>query len=71
MSRDPRTDPRAGDVVRKEGITLTVERIDRLRVHFGSHYEDTGKTHVEPDTGLDAWQQWCVGSVVVHAEGEE
>lgn len=79
-ARDPRTDPRPGDVVRKAGTTdvhVTSDAVNRKVtmtdaefVGFASWYGDNG----DPNWGIvrrDSWKRWCRGAEVVRLADPE
>lgn len=85
--RDPRVDPRPGDVVRKGSVTREVT-IFRERAHgidgavvrfvctFTSSRMSRGEKLVHPMrqklwTRLEKWRIWCRGAEVVAAAGTE
>ncbi len=60
MTRDPRIDPREGDIFRGYGTVRRVLKREGLKLLISS-----GLTHYW--MRLDTWQKWCVESRAVMA----
>ena len=66
MTRDPRTTPRAGDILRREtdhmGRVLICEIISVDR--YGVRYKANGVMQSSCD--VRAWQQWAMTATITH-----
>lgn len=61
--RDPRVDPKKGDVL-KNGATRTVKEVGRYGKHDVVFCTDTRKQWVEPYIGQ--WRRWAAKAEVIH-----
>lgn len=64
MTRDPRTDPRAGDCLQlPDGRKRTVTKRDGWTVYYSINKVKTNVT--SSATGLDLWQSWSRDAEIV------
>lgn len=63
--RDPRRDPRAGDVVRKGLADRRVESVDGLSVYYTATYGLRGSDGVVYSAETDNWRRWAAGAEVL------
>ena len=68
--RDPRLDPRAGDVLRKDGCTREVYKIDRESETDFVWFDDSTDP---PGAGygcrtMTIWRRWAAGAEVLREE---
>lgn len=66
-ARDPRSDPRPGDVLRKGERTRIVLSAKPLGAGFMVSYNSGKRTH---DTWISTWREWCRGAEVVRVSTE-
>ena len=62
--RDPRKDPRPGDVVRKGAFTR--QALSRRGERFAMDYYDQARDKVVRMIALKTWKTWARGAEVLH-----
>lgn len=76
MGRDPRVDPRAGDVVRKGDKTRRVLEVSRRnewegrQVYAVRFLRSSPRGEAGASNWLDQWVAWCRGASVVRVAQE-
>lgn len=66
-NRDPRLDPQAGDMIRKESQAYTI-RIDVLEVisrdSYGVRFSKNGT--IQASVSLDSWKSWARDAEIIY-----
>lgn len=66
MTRDPLTDPRAGDVVQKGKVIRQVARSHAGNIHYTSNTKSTPSV-----CWITTWCDWCKKATVIKTAEEQ
>lgn len=58
--RDPRVDPKAGDVITKNGKIRTVIKVDRFDIFYNARTLGAGSINgIQKECFISTWQDWA------------